>query len=153
MEREFRMTTISEQPVAYIQTKATASGISAALAQALPTVYQYVLSQGVTPKGAPYGRYTPLAGGEMGIEAGLPIPERIPEQGQVIVSTLPGGQAAEAIHVGPYEGIHGTVEALGVWMRAEGKEPSGAPWESYLTDPGTEPDPAKWRTQILWPVK
>jgi hypothetical protein len=24
-------------------------------------------------------------------------------------------------------------------------------WESYLTDPGAEPDPETWRTLISWP--
>jgi AraC family transcriptional regulator len=25
-------------------------------------------------------------------------------------------------------------------------------WEYYLTDPGVEPDPAKWQTLVVWPV-
>jgi hypothetical protein len=29
----------------------------------------------------------------------------------------------------------------------------GGPWEIYWTDPGLERDPAKWRTEIVQPVK
>jgi hypothetical protein len=25
-------------------------------------------------------------------------------------------------------------------------------WESYLSDPSAEPDPATWRTQLTWPL-
>jgi hypothetical protein len=25
-------------------------------------------------------------------------------------------------------------------------------WETYLSDPDMEPDPATWRTLIVWPV-
>jgi hypothetical protein len=25
-------------------------------------------------------------------------------------------------------------------------------WEYYLSDPAAEPDPAKWKTLIVWPV-
>jgi hypothetical protein len=30
--------------------------------------------------------------------------------------------------------------------------PSGAPWESYLTDPGQHPDPKDWKTEVFWPI-
>ena len=33
----------------------------------------------------------------------------------------------------------------------QGLEPSGGPWESYLTDPGSTPDPADWRTEVCLP--
>ena len=32
-------------------------------------------------------------------------------------------------------------------------QPMEGQWEIYWTDPGLEPDPAKWRTQIFFPVK
>ena len=33
-----------------------------------------------------------------------------------------------------------------------GSRPGPLMWESYLTDPGDEPDPATWRTLIVWPT-
>jgi AraC family transcriptional regulator len=38
-------------------------------------------------------------------------------------------------------------------MKSQGLEPAGAPWEVYVTDPGAEPDPSKWRTDIFFPVR
>ena len=38
------------------------------------------------------------------------------------------------------------------WLTQEKRVPGAQMWEIYLTDPAQEPDPAKWRTQICWPV-
>ena len=29
---------------------------------------------------------------------------------------------------------------------------NGAPWEFYITDPTTEPDSSKWKTELFLPV-
>jgi hypothetical protein len=38
------------------------------------------------------------------------------------------------------------------YLDEHGLERRGAPWEEYWTDPGMEPDPAKWRTKLVWPI-
>jgi AraC family transcriptional regulator len=38
-------------------------------------------------------------------------------------------------------------------MRDQGLSAAGAPWETYLTDPGERPDPATWETEIVQPVR
>jgi effector-binding domain-containing protein len=35
---------------------------------------------------------------------------------------------------------------------AQGRRPASTMWEVYLTDPEEEPDPARWRTEVYWPV-
>jgi effector-binding domain-containing protein len=44
-------------------------------------------------------------------------------------------------------------QALCAWIAAQGKEGNGAPWESYITDPGELPDPKDWRTEVYWPLR
>ncbi|HMO11186.1 MAG TPA: GyrI-like domain-containing protein [Actinotalea sp.] len=65
---------------------------------------------------------------------------------------LPGGRAVQAVHVGPFDTLEQTYEALLAWLSEQGLTPSGQMWESYLSDPAVEPDPAAWRTLIVWPV-
>jgi effector-binding domain-containing protein len=55
-------------------------------------------------------------------------------------------------HVGPYEALAQTYEQLTAWARAEGLPLAEGMWESYLSDPGAEPDPSTWRTLIVWPL-
>ena len=45
-----------------------------------------------------------------------------------------------------------TYEALQARMKADGAAPAEVMWEFYVTDPETEPDPAKWRTRVIWPT-
>lgn len=39
------------------------------------------------------------------------------------------------------------------WIAEHGHERRGGGWAIYWTDPGIEPDPEKWRTQILVPIR
>jgi len=32
-------------------------------------------------------------------------------------------------------------------------QPAGLPWEVYLTDPAKEPNPSRWRTDVVLPVR
>ncbi len=66
--------------------------------------------------------------------------------------SLPAGRAFEAMHVGPYETLPETYGAIMAKMQAEGLTPGDAMWEYYLSDPAAEPDPAVWKTLIIWPV-
>jgi effector-binding domain-containing protein len=65
---------------------------------------------------------------------------------------LPGGRVVTGTHVGPYEALAQTYEQLVAWAGAEGLTLAEGMWESYLSDPGAEPDPSTWRTLIVWPL-
>ena len=45
-----------------------------------------------------------------------------------------------------------TNAAIERWIEANGLLVGGPPWESYVTDPGTHPEPADWRTEVYWPL-
>jgi AraC family transcriptional regulator len=72
-------------------------------------------------------------------------------EGDIIASELPGGDAAVAIHAGAYERLEGTHAVVATWLEAQ-KLDAGAPWEVYVTDPGEKPDPADWRTEVVYPI-
>ena len=66
---------------------------------------------------------------------------------------LPGGAAAVAIHEGAYDTLPDTHAAIERWLDANGLTSAGAPWETYLTDPGEVPDPKDWRTEVVYPLR
>ena len=55
-------------------------------------------------------------------------------------------------HVGPDHTISKSHLALQAWAGEQAVEIDNTPWEVYWTDPGMEPDPNKWRTQLFLPV-
>jgi len=72
--------------------------------------------------------------------------------GEVVLETLPGGEAASTIHMGKYEDLPEAYAAIQQWMKTEGLKIGGAPWEMYVTDPADYPDPKDWKTEIYWPL-
>jgi effector-binding domain-containing protein len=127
-----------------------------AITETLGRIYQAVhaslAKQGIKPNGAPFARYHEF-GAQIDIEAGMPVERAILTDGNVKPSQLPGGLAAVTIHVGPYESLSGSYDAITAWMTNTGRVSNGGPWELYLTDPSSEPNPAKWLTQIIWPLR
>lgn len=58
----------------------------------------------------------------------------------------------ETTYVGPYDTMDSAYSALERYFAENGLVQGDVMWESYLTDPEEEPDPAKWETRISWPV-
>jgi len=138
--------------VASVRETIARNDITEALGRMYQAVNEALAKQGVEPTGAPFARYHEF-GQNVDLEAGMPVANAILDEGDVRASQLPGGPAAIAVHAGPYEGLANTYDAIEAWMKSAGRTPDGGPWEVYLTDPSSEPEPAKWLTQIIWPMR
>ena len=64
--------------------------------------------------------------------------------------SVPGGEAAVLVHVGPYDTVGDAYQTLAGWIGQHGYHTSGPPCEIYLTAP-TDPGPPV--TEIRWPVE
>jgi effector-binding domain-containing protein len=68
------------------------------------------------------------------------------------VRILPGGLAAVATHVGPYEDLALAYQGLFAWIYERGHRPSGPVREGYLADPSTS-EPAQLVTRLVVPLE
>ena len=141
------------QPVLTIRFQVPPEQISAKLAEVLPAVHAYITEQGIAAAGQPFSRYHGVSGGVIDMEAGIATTAPASGKGDIKSGQLPGGPTAITWHVGPYEALQESHEALTTWVQQNGRTPSGGPWEVYVTDPGEEPDSSKWKTQIFLPLK
>jgi effector-binding domain-containing protein len=107
---------------------------------------------GVELAGPPVGYYPTTPTDIVTIEAGFPVSGPVESTEEVHPLVLPAGRAVVAMHVGPYDTLGETYEAVMAWMREHGLQPVGPMWECYVTDPGENPDPATWETKIVWPI-
>ena len=148
----FEIRTLPSQPTMSIRGWITVPEISSAIGARLPAVWQYVESAGGRVAGPPFTRYHVIDGDRIDFEAGLPVVSALSPSGPIAPATLPGGEAAVAVHIGPYEGLPATGQRLAAWIAEQGRVAAGPNWESYVTDPGMEHDPANWRTEILTPL-
>jgi len=144
------------QPALAIRLRSTIERIPALLSVALAEVWEAAEAAGLAPDGPPYTRYlSPFdaPGGEIEYEAGAPLLAPAPgASGRAVPVELPGGMVAVAWHVGPYDALDETYGALLRWIGEQGRVVTGPMWEVYWTDPDTEPDPARWRTEVVVPI-
>jgi AraC family transcriptional regulator len=148
---------ILPQPVLIMRHRIKRSEIAPTIAQTLHAIFLYSQKNGIALGGPPFARYPESSIGFVTIEPGTRIAtapddlNRIGEPG-IVHDSLPGGPVAFTTHHGPYDKLPDAHAALEAWIEAEGLTPAGAPWESYVTDPGDYPDPKDWKTELFWPV-
>jgi effector-binding domain-containing protein len=148
---DFEFRTVALQHTAAIKMTRPLSGIGPAMAEAFPRIYQAVVSAGVEPAGMPLAVYFEMGPEETTFECAIPVPSPFPASGEVQPSSVGGGEVAVTVHVGPYDTIGQTWEALMSWLGGQGKTATGHGWESYLNEPGQVPD-AELRTELCIPV-
>lgn len=86
--------------------------------------------------------------------AGIPYSTKCekPDPG-ISVKEVKGGKAVVAHFFGPYEQTEKAYLALEEWMKENGKQAAGAPYEVYIGDPGVEKDPYKVQTDVVYPIQ
>lgn len=140
-----------EQHTAGIRDRVPMAGLADFFARAFEETMQAMGAQGLSPAGAPFGKYYGSPGEFVDVEAGFPVPSVITPDGDVAPGVLPGGSLVEATHVGSYDTLASTYSEVERYFAEAGLSPGPVMWESYLTDPAVEPDPEKWHTRISWP--
>jgi effector-binding domain-containing protein len=151
------------QPYVAIRTQVTMQEL-AGLGQRLGEVFGWLAVHDLAPAGPPFFRYNLIdMEHELEVEAGVPVQAAVEGDGEVISGVLPAGRYATVIHVGHPDGLIAAVAALLDWAAGQGLEwdmwetVAGERWgcrlEVYLTDPGEQPDMAKWETQLAFRLR
>ena len=153
MKLEFQTKQLDAQPVVGIRTTTAMDRLAQIMGPLFGEVHGYVMQHGQTPAGMPLAIYHSLDGNTVDLECALPVAAPLAGTDRIRACELPAGTVATVTHRGPYDGLRHTWAALTEWMKSQGLEPAGAPWEVYVTDPGAEPDQSRWRTDIFFPVR
>lgn len=147
---------LAAQPIVFIHRDIPRADLADAIGECLGAVYLHCKNEDLALGGPPFARYTSVEGDRLGVDIGMPLAApagegKLTETG-IETGFLADGTAACAVHIGDYAQLGATYGALERWISANGYRPGGAPWESYLTDPGDHPNSADWRTEVYWPV-
>lgn len=150
---EIAIRELEEQPTLVMWGKVVVKDMPQFLGRAFHAAASHADAIGAEICGPPFARYRPLDPdhGEFEVEAGFPVEGELTGSEEVDVSSLPDGPAAVALHIGPYEAMVPTYDAILAFLREQRAEPLGPAWEVYLSDASEEPDPATWRTEIVQP--
>jgi effector-binding domain-containing protein len=141
--------TISPQHTAVMTATLHSEELGSWIPSAFDRVGDYLHRHGVEPSGMPLARYHVLPDDMFDVEVGFPVEAGVAGDGRVQPSSLPGGRVVVAWHVGPYDQLGETYQAVDEWLKAEGGVRTGDAWEVYH-DPPTG-DPRFWRTEVIQP--
>lgn len=153
MSYQVEIRKVPEQHVMSIRAQCHVAELGAILAEILPEVWRYMRNNGAAPSGPPFTRYHGFSEDRVDIEGGLPVSVPLPGEGRISAGILPAGEVATTIHMGPYDRLPHAHDALHEWIEEHKKSSAGPQWEVYWTDPGLEPNPDKWKTELMWPIK
>ncbi len=145
------------QSVAYVSGSTTTdpAAIAAAFTQAYARIGAYMAANRLEMAGPPLSiaeawdeaadRYAfkaaiPYKGAPMGKTVG-----------DVSTMTTTAGPALRAVHVGSYDSLKPTYEALEAFLVLTGLKATGGPWEEYVSDPGKTPTD-ELVTNVYFPV-
>ena len=153
------------QPVLVVRRKVKRSEIAATIGQTLPHIFAFAQQHAIALSGLPFTRYIEMGPGLVTMEPGMRIAASSGDltsigkgqtaaaaESEVVAGTLPGGPVATTLHIGPYENLSDAYAAIQHWIETQGLAAAGAPWESYVTDPGENPNPSEWKTEVFWPL-
>lgn len=122
------------------------------LGEAFQEVASTAQESGLVITGPPFAYYPEPPGDSITVDAGFPVSSPADPSGRARRLVLPGGAVVIATHVGHYDAIAQSYEDLERWVGDRGLTPGTSAWETYVTDPDDEPDPARWRTVIHCPL-
>jgi effector-binding domain-containing protein len=152
MEYQVSMVPQPRQPYVAVRATVPMAGIGEAMGPLFERLYGWLGAHTVSPVGPPFTRYLEVGSDEVELEIAAPVGEVPAVDATVTAGVLPAGEVATTLHVGPYDRLPDAYAAVNGWLAKAGWQISGAMWETYENGPDSEPDPARWRTVVSFPV-
>ena len=149
MHPSVNLQTVHPRKLAAVRREVAPGAVSSAWGPALNKVWEFIRSQpGLRTNGHNVFLYhhPGRPGAPILCDFGVEVTRTFETAGEVYATETPGGEAAVAVHRGPYNCMNEAHEAIGRWMTANQRESAGHSWEIY-GDP--TPDPADTETTVV----
>lgn len=104
--------------------------------------------QGQAPGGPAFAWFLTPPGETMDVQVGHQVSPDFAPADPVEARELPGGRAAQLVHVGSYDDLGTSWQRLVDWTQEQGLTASGELLEEYLTEPTPDADPQDMRTRL-----
>ncbi|GAB3813316.1 transcriptional regulator [Tessaracoccus terricola] len=147
-EQSPRIINREAEATAVVRARERMENLPALYDRAYPALAAALAEQGLS-HGAAFGLYGAMNEGAVDIEIGFTTDGVVEPSGDVAPGELPAGEYATITHVGGYDGLGASWEALGRWVKDQGRTAGQTVFEVYTDDP-TDADPATLRTDLFW---
>ena len=143
---------LSARHVATVRLTISPDRMAATFAEVLPEVMAHLQKQQAQASGPSFGIFYSY-GEEVDLEAGFPVSLPVRSEGRVTGRTLDPGMFAVTWHEGSYRAIGEAHRAIEQWMKDNGRETAGPPWEVYWEGPEPGRSPSEFRTEVGYPIR
>ena len=147
------MQIVHPRKLAAVRREIAPGAVASAWGPAIGLVWEYIRSQhGLWTDGHNVFLYhhPTEPGAPLLCDFGVEVTRSFVTEGEVYATETPGGEAAVAVHRGPYQRMGETYRTIEQWMAANRRESAGHSWEIY-GDP--TPDSADTETTIVHLLK
>jgi len=147
------LNTVYPRKMAAVRREVAPGAVGSAWGPALGKVWEFLRSQpGLRTDGHNIFLYhhPTQAGAPILCDFGVEVTGTFERAGEVYATETPGGEAAVAVHRGPYQRMNEAHDAIGEWMAANQRESAGHSWEIY-GDP--TPNTANTETTVVYLLK
>src|SRR5690349_14839933 len=141
--------TVQPRKVAAVRREVAAGAVGSAWGPALGKVWECIRSQpGLWTDGHNVFlyHYPKQPGAPILCDFGVEVTRAFEPAGEVYATETPAGEAAVAVHRGPYNRMNEAYNAIDNWIAANRRESAGQSWEIY-GDP--TPDPSGTETTLV----
>ena len=141
--------TVPPRKLAAVRREVAPGAVGSAWRPALDKVWEFIRSQPElrTDGHNVFVYHHPKQPGALIVcEFGVEVARTFEAAGEVYATETPAGEAAVAVHRGPYNRMRETYDAIDTWMAANRRESAGHSWEIY-GDP--TPDPGDTETTLV----
>jgi effector-binding domain-containing protein len=154
-----KIETRPEQPYVGVRTQVPMTELGNVIPQLHGEAMTWLESQGLKPSGPSFVRYHVInMEDKLDIEMGWPTATKLAGNGRVQGGLIPAGKYASVLYTGDYSGLMAANGVLVNWAKDNHiawdrwDDPNGDAFrsrcETYILDPGDEPDPNKWQTEV-----
>jgi len=141
---------VQERKLAAVRRRVTIGEVASAWRPALDQVWNFLRSQPVLRTEGhnvflyhhPEHRDLP-----MDVDFGVEVTRRFPTSGEVFATATPAGEVATAVHLGPYDRLQETHDAIHAWAKGHQRPFAGLSWEIYGD---WSDDPSKLETTVTY---
>jgi effector-binding domain-containing protein len=152
MTQTCELVTREAMPSVIIRTRCSVEELPNIIGTTYQRIAAHLGSKQLTPSGPPYVGYHNEDMQDLDLEIGFPVAEVLGGEGEFEASSIPSGQYATTMHIGPYAKFEESYNRLTQWLESQSLEPTGSCYEVYLNDPVDTPEEAL-QTLILFPLK